>query len=92
MANGRRSRFARLDGVRTRYTESGGDGPAILAPHGAPSLDRGIEALLPDVPFNWIKNARHQAQTDQPEIVAEILDAPISKKRPGRSPAFFATS
>lgn len=30
-----RSRFVLADGVRTHYTESGGDGPVIIALHGA---------------------------------------------------------
>jgi len=53
----------------------------------APSLGRELEALLPDIRFHWVKNAGHQVQTDQPEIVAEILDTLISKKRPAPSPA-----
>lgn len=45
----------------------------------APSLGRELESLLPDIPFHWVKTAGHQVQTDQPEIVAEIVDAHIAK-------------
>jgi len=45
-----------------------------------PELGRKVEAALPDVKFHWLKNAGHQAQTDQPEQVADIVDALISKK------------
>ena len=47
----------------------------------APSLGHELEALLPDVKFHWVKNAGHQVQTDQPDIVAEIVDNLISNKR-----------
>jgi pimeloyl-ACP methyl ester carboxylesterase len=47
----------------------------------APSLGRELEALLPDIKFHWVKTAGHQVQTDQPEIVAEIVDELIKKKR-----------
>jgi pimeloyl-ACP methyl ester carboxylesterase len=40
----------------------------------APSHGKEIEALVPDIKFHWVKNAGHQVQTDQPEIVAEIVD------------------
>ena len=46
----------------------------------APSLGRELEALLPNIRFHWVKTAGHQVQTDQPEIVAEIVDTLISKK------------
>jgi pimeloyl-ACP methyl ester carboxylesterase len=39
-----------------------------------PALGRELEALVPDIKFHWVKNAGHQVQTDQPEIVAEIVD------------------
>lgn len=48
----------------------------------APSHGREIEALVPAIKFHWVKNAGHQVQTDQPEIVAEIVDALIQQKRP----------
>lgn len=38
-----------------------------------PEVGRQVEKLLPDVKFHWIKNAGHQAQTDQPEIVADLI-------------------
>lgn len=44
-----------------------------------PALGRELEALLPEVKFHWVKNAGHQVQTDQPEIVAAIIDALIRK-------------
>lgn len=47
----------------------------------APSHGKELEALLPDVKFHWVKNAGHQVQTDQPEIVAGIIDAFIGGKR-----------
>ena len=46
----------------------------------APSHGREIEALLPDIKFHWVKNAGHQVQTDQPEVVAEIVDSFIGTK------------
>lgn len=46
----------------------------------APSHGRELEALLPDIKFHWVKNAGHQVQTDQPEIVAEIVDKQITGK------------
>jgi pimeloyl-ACP methyl ester carboxylesterase len=48
----------------------------------APSLGRELETLLPDIPFHWVKRAGHQVQTDQPEIVAEIIHTLIATKRP----------
>jgi len=48
----------------------------IFAP---PELGREIEKLLPDIKFHWVKNAGHQVQTDQPEIVAEIIDKVVGK-------------
>jgi pimeloyl-ACP methyl ester carboxylesterase len=39
-----------------------------------PELGRQVEKLLPDVAFHWLDGAGHQAQTDQPETVAEIVD------------------
>jgi len=45
----------------------------------APSLGRELEALLPDIKFHWVRTAGHQVQTDQPEIVAEILHGLIAK-------------
>lgn len=45
-----------------------------------PALGRELEALLHDVTFHWVPDAGHQIQTDQPEIVAQIIarfmDAP----------------
>jgi len=38
-----------------------------------PEVGRQLEKLLPDVKFHWVKNAGHQVQTDQPEIVAELI-------------------
>jgi pimeloyl-ACP methyl ester carboxylesterase len=43
----------------------------IFAP---PELGRKVEGMLPDIKFHWIPNAGHQAQTDQPEKVATIVD------------------
>ena len=51
----------------------------IFAP---PSLGRELEALLPDIKFHWVKTAGHQVQTDQPEIVAEIVDNLIRRNPP----------
>jgi pimeloyl-ACP methyl ester carboxylesterase len=50
----------------------------------APSHGRELEALLPDIKFHWVKNAGHQVQTDQPEIVAEIVDKLIQQKQQPR--------
>jgi pimeloyl-ACP methyl ester carboxylesterase len=50
-----------------------------------PSLGREIEALLPDIRFHWVRNAGHQVQTDQPEIVAEIVDGLISAQQQART-------
>lgn len=47
-----------------------------------PPLGRELEALVPEIKFHWVKDAGHQVQTDQPEIVAEIVDALIKQKRP----------
>ena len=47
----------------------------------APSHGRELEAMLPDIKFHWVNNAGHQVQTDQPEIVAEIVDQHIAKSR-----------
>jgi len=44
-----------------------------------PALGRELEGLLPDVKFHWVKNAGHQVQTDQPEIVAAIMDELVRK-------------
>ena len=52
----------------------------------APSLGRELEALLPDIAFHWVKTAGHQVQTDQPEIVAEIVHAHIANKNRDRTP------
>lgn len=49
----------------------------------APSHGRELEALLPDIKFHWVKTAGHQVQTDQPEIVAEIVDKLIAKQAAG---------
>ncbi len=38
-----------------------------------PEVGRQLEKLLPDVKFHWVNNAGHQVQTDQPEIVAELI-------------------
>ena len=35
---------------------------------------------MPEIKFHWVKNAGHQVQTDQPEIVAEIVDNFIKAK------------
>ena len=34
MANNRKSRFVMVNGVKTHYTESSGDGPVVVAMHG----------------------------------------------------------
>jgi len=47
----------------------------------APSHGKELEALLPDIKFHWVKNAGHQVQTDQPEIVAAIVDNLIKQAR-----------
>jgi len=38
-----------------------------------PEIGRQVQALLPGVPFHWVKGAGHQVQTDQPEQVAELI-------------------
>ncbi len=50
----------------------------IFAP---PELGRELEKMLPDIKFHWIHNAGHQVQTDQPEQVAEIVDAMAGKRQ-----------
>jgi pimeloyl-ACP methyl ester carboxylesterase len=44
-----------------------------------PEIGRQVEKLLPDVRFHWLKGAGHQAQTDHPEAVAEIVRDLIEK-------------
>jgi pimeloyl-ACP methyl ester carboxylesterase len=39
----------------------------------SPEYGRQLEKLLPDVRFHWIPNAGHQVQSDQPELVADII-------------------
>jgi pimeloyl-ACP methyl ester carboxylesterase len=39
----------------------------------SPEYGKQLEKLLPDVPFNWIPNAGHQVQSDQPEMVTGII-------------------
>jgi pimeloyl-ACP methyl ester carboxylesterase len=51
----------------------------------APSLGRELEVLLPDIKFHWVKTAGHQVQTDQPEIVADIVDKLINEKSRARA-------
>jgi pimeloyl-ACP methyl ester carboxylesterase len=41
----------------------------------APELGRRLAQLLPDVVFHWVPDAGHQVQTDQPEVVGEIIRA-----------------
>jgi 2-hydroxy-6-oxonona-2,4-dienedioate hydrolase len=38
-----------------------------------PELGRELEKLLPNIPFHFIPNAGHQAQTDQPKIMANLM-------------------
>jgi pimeloyl-ACP methyl ester carboxylesterase len=38
-----------------------------------PEQGRQAEKLLPNIPFKWIPQAGHQAQTDQPELVAKLM-------------------
>ena len=47
-----------------------------------PDTGKALEQMLPDIKFHWLDSAGHQAQTDQPEKCAEIIDALISKKVP----------
>jgi pimeloyl-ACP methyl ester carboxylesterase len=42
-----RSRFVKLDGHRTHYTESGGDGPVIVALHGGGAGSSGKAGMAP---------------------------------------------
>ncbi len=37
------------------------------------SQGRKLEPLLPDVPFHFVADAGHQVQTDQPELVADVM-------------------
>jgi pimeloyl-ACP methyl ester carboxylesterase len=53
----------------------------------APSHGRELEALLPEIKFHWVNNAGHQVQTDQPEIVAEIVDNLIQQRKSSRASA-----
>ena len=45
MASARRSRFVMANGVKTHYTESGSDGPVILAMHGGGHGSSGVAGL-----------------------------------------------
>ncbi|HLG68932.1 MAG TPA: alpha/beta hydrolase [Chloroflexota bacterium] len=38
-----------------------------------PELGRELQKLLPNIPFHFIPNAAHQAQTDQPEALARLM-------------------
>jgi 2-hydroxy-6-oxonona-2,4-dienedioate hydrolase len=38
-----------------------------------PELGRELQKLLPNIPFQFIANAGHQAQTDQPEALARLM-------------------
>ena len=38
-----------------------------------PEGGRELEPMLPDVAFHWVPEAGHQAQTDQPEMVTNII-------------------
>jgi pimeloyl-ACP methyl ester carboxylesterase len=44
-----------------------------------PEIRRQVEKMLPDAAFHWLQGAGHQVQTDQPELVAEIVDQLIRK-------------
>ncbi len=39
----------------------------------SPEYGKQLEKMLPHVPFHWIPNAGHQVQSDQPEMVADII-------------------
>jgi pimeloyl-ACP methyl ester carboxylesterase len=52
-----------------------------------PEIGRQVEKLLPDVTFHWLQGAGHQAQTDQPEAVAEIVHNLVSKTARVAAPA-----
>ena len=39
----------------------------------SPEDGKQFEKMLPHVPFHWIPNAGHQAQSDQSELVAGIV-------------------
>lgn len=45
MSNNRRSRFVNLNGIKTHYTESGGDGPVIVGMHGGGAGSSGLAGL-----------------------------------------------
>jgi pimeloyl-ACP methyl ester carboxylesterase len=38
-----------------------------------PGLGRELQKLLPNIPFHFIPQAAHQAQTDQPEALATLM-------------------
>jgi pimeloyl-ACP methyl ester carboxylesterase len=57
-----------------------------------PSLGRELESLLRGIPFHWVKNAGHQVQTDQPEIVADLIHSLISRKQPAGKPVPLETA
>ena len=50
------------------------------------TLGRKLEPLLPDATFHFIPKAGHQVQNDQPQAVAEIVDA-FMKTKPAAPPA-----
>ena len=38
-----------------------------------PEVGHELDKMLPNIPFQWIADANHQAQNDQPEVVGKIM-------------------
>ena len=60
------SRLPRLT-IPTRFVWGNQDTRAPL------DLARGLEKLLPNIPFEYIDQAGHQVQTDQPALVNKMV-------------------
>lgn len=41
--------------------------------YAVPALGEKLEQQLPNIPFTWIDNAGHQVQTDQPDLVNQMV-------------------
>lgn len=52
-----------------------------------PEAGHELEAMLPEVKFHWVADAGHQVQTDQPHIVASLIEEFIRKPAKVRSTA-----
>ena len=46
-----------------------------------PKLGRAIETLLANIDFHWLAGASHQARSDKPAEVAEIIQSKVTGTR-----------